>query len=406
MANTYSILPKTENDTFNVFNENKLEVDFLVFTRFENASLDYKFYFASKDDNLTEMTRKNFISQESHNELPYEAFFIYKNYCFLTIAELWRNSSGETRKDNVGRDISRKLFFVWDISKQPDWLKYEHLLVLLSNLQEVTKNYVDIVPNENKENAPTLHRFEFQKSDFDDGWSKISDGYETEYNLFLHSKLKELQLGIINIATPFSWTFDKQVLLLKGQNIKDIRYFIWHKILNRIPSKFEELLSQNRWIALDEHEVCLGLFNANNGLLIEKIDIEKENSKNRTETEKISNDNKEEVKIELETISNTFLEDADIVESIDFLKREICFFICSDVKFKPSILDAWNNSLNEIRVHYKNSSKKEKLQWVNRLEFNRQILEEEITIEPCDMIEYENYFSLLNKRLYELIDND
>jgi hypothetical protein len=313
---------------------------------------------------------------------------------------------GKTRKDNVGREIFRRLFFVWDCNKQVGWLKYEHLLILLHNLREVTKTYVDIVPNNNIENITKRYSFDFKRSDFEDGWVKISKVYEADYSKYLHSNLKDIELRGVNITAPNNWTFDKQILLLKGLNISDVRYSVWHKVFSKISPKFEKLLADNRWIVLNNKEDILTLHHSTRGSLIDKIDVSNVNIElkedQKTETTVINNKSQ----LVFESLNSDELQDLEIINSVDFLKKEVSFFICSDSKFKSSIFDSWNNVLNEIRLHYAIASKKEKLEWIRRLDTARQILEEEIDITHCDMYAYETYFSLLTKRIYELMRND
>ncbi len=425
MPKFLSVYSKEENKSSAIFTGKSVIVDFLVFTRFEDKRLDYKFYFSSQNDDLTEMIRKDLIP-ESDSELPYEAFFVYKNYCVLMIAELWINLDGKVRKDNVSRDISRRSFFVWDFLKQPTWFKYEYLLVLLNNLQETIKNRVDIVPNEIKENIPKQYSFELKQSDFEDGWTKLSKGYKVDYSKFVKSNLKDVQLRTINITTPDDWTFDKQILLLKGLNISDKPYFVWNKLFKDISPKFEKLLANNRWITSDNQGDSISFYHPDRGNLIGKIianekdiklddvavnqedskNINEENSKLIYAEETKLKDDYKEVEVPKTENPDFELVDIEIASSIDFLKREVGFFICSESKFNSSIFDSWNNLLNEIRVHYANTSKKQKLEWIRRLDIIRHILEEEIDITDNDRFAYETSFSLLTKRIYELIEND
>lgn len=412
---------------------NSLKVDFLVFTRFKDDSLDYKFYFASQNEILTETIREELIPQESYSDLPYEAFFVYKNYCVLTIAETWADANNQVRKDHVGRDILRRIFFVWDFFNLPSWLKYEHLLYFLWALRKITKENVDIVPNENKDGAPKQLSFEIKRSDVENFWDEESKVYKVDYGKFLESKQKDIQLQMVNITTPADWTFDKQILLLRGFSISDTRYSIWHKVAGKISPKFEKLLSgNNRWVALDEKGDYISLHRPDRIGSVEKIEAKEENIKSgefdagqketkpdevEVKKENTKTDVAEEVKTEeialddeettKEKIIHPFeLCDLEITHNVDFLKKEISFFICSDSKFKSSILDSWNNVLNEIRVHYANASKAEKQEWIRRLDNVRAILEEEINITHNDMFAYQTSFSLLTKRLYELMEDD
>lgn len=390
------------------FVETKLHVDFLAFTRFEDSRFDYNVYFRAKDNLITELVR-SIIPQD--DELPYQAFFVCGDYCLLMIAELWLDSQDRIRKDNVGRNINRRTFLGWHASSQPQWLRYEHLTVLVDELRTITSQYLDVVPNDVREVLFQELSFDYSKEQLE----KLRVGVASKQTYYpaIRSQLKNLQLQSVNVEVPSNFTFDEELDLLNGFRLTEQRYSIWHKPFKKIPLKFESLLNKNRWIVLAEVGKDIQFRNAKMNDVVAIInpeapvlDHEGRNFSPTATNEFQTVGNSQRVDVSLsEPIVDLEFVDPEIITNVDFLKKEVGFFLCStNFTFPVSIYDAWNNLLNEIRVHYTAASKNEKKEWIRRLDAIRGVLEEQIEIPTQDRLEYEKSFVSLERRIMELID--
>lgn len=445
-----------ENTPTPAVSENPIRVNYLVFTRFEDQQLDYKFYFTTPDENLTEKIKNNLIpSNEDDSELPYEAFFIYENYCVLCIADLWLDKDGRKRKDDVGRDISRRIFLIWKISEELRWLKYEHLLVFLHYIRKFTKDNLDTIPNDDKEGKTLILTEEFNRTYIENLSDKLVERYEIDYSKFLEQYLMYVRSKNANIEVPPDWTIDKQFLLLKGFSIFDTTYFIWQKPFKKIASRFEKLLNNNRWIVLNDKDNYISFLHSARGTLVGELYVDEEIAKiqnanvthnsgsleeNKTseiiepkeETAEVIEEvpNKEEVTDTEENLSDEKTEedspanpdgaiensnsdihsyelsDIEMIINVDALRKDVCFLICTANEFNPSILDSWNNVLSEIRSHHINSSRKQKKEWIRRLDVIREIFEEKINLDEDERKSFEHSFILLELRLFELMENE